>query len=134
MDGNIAVELIKQKFVRIDRKVSIPLQNGRSFKASMTDEGIMVDNLGNQPLLPWVVFKEAIDLLVDKSGRAEKGNAMGCKLGEVRLPIDSIEGHIAQAVYLKKLGDSVFRRISPISAILVWAGICDADPGELVLC
>ena len=134
MDGILAVEVIKQKFERVDHKIIIPLQKGRAFKASMTLEGIIVDNLGNQPLLPWVIFEEVINLLVRKGGRAEKGNAMDSKLGEEGLPLDSIEGHIAQAVYGKKLGDSVFRRISPISAILVWAGLCDTNPGELVLC
>ena len=134
MDGNLAVEVIKLKFERIDRKVRIPLQKGRVFKASMTDEGIVVDNLGNQPLLPWVIFEEVINLLVRKGGRAKKGNAMDSKLGQEGLPLDSIEGHIAQAVYGKKAGDSVFRRISPITAILVWAGLCNAEPGELVLC
>ena len=134
MNGKLAIEVIKQKFERIDRKVSMPMQKGRSLKPSMTNEGVIVDNLGNQPLLPWVVFEEAIDLLVRKDGRAEKGNAMSYRLGEEGLPLDSIEGHIAQAVYGKKLGDSVFRRISSISAILVWAGLCDTDPGELILC
>ena len=110
------------------------MQKGRSMKGSMTNEGIIVDNLGNQPLLPWVIFEEVIDLLVRKSGRAEKGNAMSYKLGEDGLPLDSVEGYIAQTVYGKKPGESVFRRISSISAILVWAGLCDTDPGELILC
>jgi len=133
MDGKIAVEAIKRKFERIDRKVIIPMQKGRAFKASMTDEGVMVDNLGNQPLLPWVVFQGAIDLLIRKGGRAEKGNAMASRLGAEGLPLDSIEGHIALTVYGKRPGESVFRRISPISAILVWAELCDTNPGELVL-
>jgi len=134
MNGNLAIEVIKQKFERVDRQIRIPLQKGSSFKALMTDEGIIVDNLGSQSLLPWIVFEKAIDLLVRNGGRAEKGNAMGYKLGEEGLSIDSIEGYIAQVVYGKKLGDSVFRRISPISAVLVWAGLCDTNPGELVLC
>ncbi len=133
MDGNLAVEVIKQKFERVDRKVTIPLQNGRAFKASMINEGIVVDNLGNQPLLPWVIFEEVINLLVRNRGRAQKGNAMDSKLGEKGLSLDSIEGHIAVAVYGKKPGNSVFRRISPIAAILVWSGLCDSEPGELVL-
>jgi hypothetical protein len=134
VDGKVAVEVIRQKFERVDRRIMIPLQKGRSFKATMTDEGIIVDNLGSQPLLPWIVFEEAIDLLIRNGGRAEKGNAMASKLGEEGLPVDSIEGHIALTVYGKKPEDSVFRRISPISAILVWAGLCDSHPGELLLC
>jgi len=134
MNGKLAIEVIQQKFERVDRQIRIPLQKGRSFKTYMADEGIIVDNLGSQSLLPWIVFEEAIDLLVRNGGRAAKGNAMSYKLGEEGLHIDSVEGHIAQAVYGKKPGDSVFRRISPISAILVWAGLCDTNPGELILC
>ncbi len=134
MNGKLAIEVIKQKFERLDRQIRIPLQKGGSFKTYMADEGIIVDNLGSQSLLPWIVFEEAIDLLVRNGGRAAKGNAMSYKLGEAGLAIDSVEGHIAQAVYGKKPGDSVFRRISPISAILVWAGLCDTNSGELILC
>jgi hypothetical protein len=47
--------------------------------------------------------------------------------------LDSIEGHIARVVYGKKIGDSVFRRISAIAGILVWAEVCEHAPGELVL-
>jgi hypothetical protein len=134
MDGKLAVKVIKQKFERIGHQVTIPLQKGRSFKATMTDEGIIVDNLGGQPLLPWIVFEEVIDLLVRKGGRAENGNAMECKLGDKGLPLESIEGHVAHEVYGKEIGISITRRISPISAILVWAGLCETAPGELILC
>ena len=58
---------------------------------------------------------------------------MNNKLGDEGLPLDSIEGHIANVVYGRKPGDSVFRRISPIAAILVWTGICEAGRGELIL-
>ncbi len=134
MDGKLAVETIKGKFAAIDRPIEIDLQKQGSFKAFMTDEGIMVDNLSTQPLLPWIVFEETVNFLIQKGGRAEKGNAMNYRLGEEGLPLDSIEGHIAQAVYGKEPGDSIFRRISPLSAILVWAGVCDTNPGELSLC
>jgi hypothetical protein len=59
---------------------------------------------------------------------------MEYKLGEEGLLLDSIEGYIAYKVYGRKIGDSVFRRISAISAILVWCGICNYEPGVLVLC
>ena len=58
---------------------------------------------------------------------------MGPKLGEPELPFESIEGHIAHVVYGKKNGESVFRRITPISCILIWAGICVSEPNELIL-
>lgn len=58
---------------------------------------------------------------------------MNFKLGEAGLPLDSIEGHIARVVYGKQGGDSVFRFITPIACLLIWAGLCKAEPRELVL-
>lgn len=40
MDGKSAIEIIRRRFEKIDRRVDIPLQRGRSFKAFMTPNGI----------------------------------------------------------------------------------------------
>ena len=127
------IETIKSRFGQTHQPIEIALHGGGSFKASLTDEGIEVDNLGNQPLLPWTVFEQAIQLLEENGGRAERGNAMSYKLGEEGLPLNSVEGQIAYIVYRKNIGDSIFRRISPIAAILVWSGLCEEAPGELIL-
>lgn len=102
--------------------------------ARLADDGIYVSNLANQPFLPWAVFTETIALLEKNGGRAKKGNAMNSKLGEAGLTIDTVEGYIAYKVYKKSLGESVFRRITPITCILVWAKICVSEPNELILC
>ena len=133
MDGIPVVEMIKRKFDKPNRVVKIPLEGGRLFKATMTEDGIMVDNLGSRPLLPWIVFEEVVRLLARNGGHAENGNAITARLGEAGLSLESVEGHVAQWVYGKKVGDSVFRRIFPISAILVWAGLCNTMPHELIL-
>lgn len=128
-----AIEDIKRKFQEKDLPVQIPLQKGHPFEAIMLDEGILVDNLGSQPVLPWAAFDAAINIIKQNEGYAAKGDAMKCKLGDKGLPLDSVEGHIAHVVYGKQVGDAIFRRISPIAAILVWAGICDYEPGGLIL-
>ena len=133
MDVVRAVEIIKHKFAEAGHHTQIPLLKGDSFTADLSDEGVKVDNLGSQSLLPWAVFQEAICLLIRNGGRAERGNAMGATLGEKRLSLDSVEGHIAHVVYGKRPGDAVFRRISPIACILIWAGICEPAPNELRL-
>jgi hypothetical protein len=133
MDVIHAVEAIKRKFTETGSPIKIPLLRGGSFTAKLTDEGVIVDNLGAQPFLPWAAFQEAICVLIRNGGRAKRGVAMESKLGEPGLPMDSVEGHIALVVYGKRLGDTVFRRITPIACILIWAGICEAAPNELVL-
>jgi hypothetical protein len=111
----------------------VPLLKGGHFTAEITADGIRVDNLGTQPLLPWVVFEEAVALLDRSGGHASRGDAMNCRMGDDGLSTDSVEGHIAAVVYGKKRGDTVFRRITPVACILIWAGTCGAGPGELVL-
>lgn len=127
------IETIKRKFEKEGLPIEIPLQKGHSFKATMVKEGISVDDLGGQPMLHWNVFEEAINIIKQNGGYAAKGDAMNCKLGDKGLPLDSIEGHIAHTVYGKQVGETVFRRVSPVAAILVWAEICKHAPGELIL-
>ena len=126
-------ERIRQRFAEHGNAAQIPLQRGRHFSAKMVPEGIRVDNLGNQPLLPWEVFQEATCLLLRNGGYASRGNAMNDRLGGRGLPVNSVEGHIAFTVYGKCVGDSVFRRVVPIAAILVWAGICRSTRGGVAL-
>lgn len=111
----------------------IPLLRGGTFWAELTEGGIQVSNLHSQPLLPWAAFEETVRLLARKGRRAIRGNAMEGKLCEGALPLDSVEGRVAQAVYGKRPGESVLRRITPVACILIWAGICEAAPGALVL-
>jgi hypothetical protein len=130
----ITNKIIERKFKETGRNtVRIPKRRGGTFNATITESGIEVDNLGAQPFLPWQVFEEAVSLMDMNGGRAKLGKAMSARLGQLDLPFDSIEGHIASRVYERQAGDSVFRRIVPISNILIWAGICRAIRGELTL-
>ena len=124
---------INQKFSEQGGQATIPLQRGGHFQAKMVAGGIEVDNLGNQPYLPWCVFQEAVCVLIRNQGSAKRGDAMNSRLGDEGLPLDSVEGHIALVVYGHEVGDSVFRRITPIACILEWAGICRSEPGKLIL-
>jgi hypothetical protein len=133
MDANRAVNLIKLKFEGRDDVVLVPAPDEGFFSARLIDEGVEVDSLQGQPFLPWEVFIETINLLNRKGGRAERGDALEYNLGEDGLSLHSVEGHIAHVVYGKQLGDRVFRRIAPVAGILIWAGICESAPGELVL-
>lgn len=136
-DGNNVIVAIKNKFSKTGSPTEIPLlkerRGRRSFLAKLLDEGIWVGNLRKYPFLPWEVFQETIRILVKNDGRAKRGDAMNYKLGKPSLPTDSIEGHVAQVVYGRQEGETVFRRITPIACILIWAGVCKAGQGELIL-
>jgi hypothetical protein len=136
MNAIEAVEIIQRRFAEIGSPTQVPLlRGGGSFTVELTDEGFMVNNLGNQPFLPWAVFAETISLLIRQGGIADRGNAQvqGIRLGDEGLSLESVEGHIAHVVYGRQLGQTVFRRITPIACILIWTGICEHEPGRLKL-
>lgn len=124
---------IIEKFRLEGDTVEIPLLKRGSFNAVLNENGILVDNLGSYSLLEWKVFEEIENLFREKGPKVLKGDAMNYKLGECGLGIDSVEGRIAYKIYNKGLGDSVFRRISSISGILIWVGICENDGKFLVV-
>jgi hypothetical protein len=96
--------------------------------------GVNVTNLGVSPFIPLSVFVNTIELLLVNANRiAVKGNAKSGISGDELLPLDSIEGYVAQKVYGKAKGTSVLRRITPISRILEAAGIVENGRGYLRL-
>lgn len=95
--------------------------------------GVEVDNLGEYPFLSMDVFAATISLLEQSTGCARKGQAMSGRLGDIELSLDSVEGRVAVEVYRKQLGETVFRRITPVSRLLEWAGICKSINGSLCL-
>ena len=133
MAGSDVVLTIKKKLTDSGGDALIPLQKRGYFKAKFFEGGIEVDNLGNQPFLPWCVFQEAVCILIRNGGTAKRGDAMTARLGDEALSLDSVEGHIALVLYGKEVGDSIFRRITPVASILEWAGLCGYEPGRLIL-
>lgn len=96
--------------------------------------GVDVGNLGDAyPFIPIEVFVVVISLLdLAPDNFAINGNVMkkSIRLGDPELPLNSIEGHVAKIVYGRQVGESVFRRITPISKILKWAGVCKIERGR----
>jgi hypothetical protein len=133
--GQTAEEIIRRKFASAGNPAVIPLmKGGKAFQATLTAAGIEVDNLRAEKLLPWTVFETAWQLLRENGGSAAlRGNAMGFRLGDDELPLNSVEGRVAHRVYGKVPGDSVFRRVSPIAAIMVWAEMCTSANKRLSL-
>ena len=126
--------LIAEKIQQAGGSVSISLlKGGKSFDAKLEDWGVRVSNLGTQGKLPWKVFEVAIEFLKANGGKGVPGNAISGKLGDEKLPINSVEGQIAIQVYGKEEGSSVFRRITPVRSILMWVGAIEYDGKHLIL-
>lgn len=111
----------------------IPMQRRGNFQARAIKEGVEVSCLPGAPVLPWELFDDIQTLLSDSPSRlAIRGNAMHGRLGDERLPLDSVEGRIA-LFFGYKPGDAVFRRVSPVANLLVWSGACRHVRGALVM-
>lgn len=125
---------IKSHFDTEGNPARIPVLNGKkTFTARLEEDGITVDNLGNQPFLPWEVFSQAVNCLKENYGQVKKGNAANSRLGDSNLELNTLEGYIASKVYGCKTGDIVFKRIVPIASILAWAEICKNSRGQICL-
>ena len=121
------INRIKNLFIDADT-ISVPLLNAqKTFIATLRETGVEVDNLGGQRLLPWCAFCTAVQIINYLGGQAPKGAAVGPKqthyLGSSKLPLKSIEGAVAFVCYGRLPGSSVFRRITPLAALLDMAGI-----------
>ena len=69
MDGLTTVYCIKQKFQQTGSPAKIPMQKRGTLCAELTPDGVMVDNLGNQPFLPWIIFQEAVCVMIRNGGQ-----------------------------------------------------------------
>ena len=135
LSENEAITKIKEFFVSIDKKYIYENQKNNIVTCLMIDDGVEVDCLsdsGHKNFLPWGVFWQAVHIMFVNHGNAKRGLATH-KLGTDELPFNSIEGHIANVIYGKEKGDSVFRRVSPIAHILIASGICIDKRGDLEL-
>lgn len=132
------LKILRERLLQVTNPLFIKTQGGVITVTPICQEGIClgvnVDKLGNSPFIPFDVFVSVISLLnLSPENRAIKGSAQGGRLGSPELPIYSVEGHVAIVVYGKEVDESVFQRITPISRILEWAGVCINGRGWLQL-
>lgn len=93
---------------------------GVTFDAKFEPENqaVWTSSLGAEPYLPTEVFVVVSELL-SANGSAPLGDAMKGRLGDPELPLESVEGAVAQQVFGMKQGDRVFRRVGAIAALMV---------------
>lgn len=133
-DSSGIINKIFEKFSKEGNPSVVSMINpNKSFEARFCFNGIEVDALKRRETLPFDVFIKTVELLRENGGRAKRGNAFKGVLGDENLPVNSVEGYIAQKVYGKCPGERVTLRITPIACLLIWAGICRHETGELVL-
>ncbi|MFA9466710.1 MAG: DUF2089 domain-containing protein [Velocimicrobium sp.] len=129
------IKSIKDKLNQSGGMAMVYLPKGDAFQIYYEEfgNGIYASNLPHQRILTWRAFDCVIQLLEKNNGTASKGNAMKGKLGSIYLPLNSVEGYVAFHAYGTKMGESCLRIISPLAAILEWAGICTNGYGYISL-
>lgn len=132
------LKVLRERLCAIEDHVEIPTQRDPFIVAPVYGGksliGVEVDNLGDKRFISFEVFVAVLSLLkLSPDHRAEKGNAMNYRLGDEKLKLNSVEGHVASMIYGTKERQTVFRRITPISRILAWAGVCENGLGYLQL-
>lgn len=129
------VKVIKERLNSLGGKATVNLYKGGTFEIwySDTENGVACNKIPLTGQLTWEVLVAAYELVIAKEGRVEKGNARAGKLGSARLPLDSLEGHIAHTVHGVQPGQSAFGPGFVICAILDWAGVCKNERGYLAI-
>lgn len=83
---------------------------------------------------PIAIFEYVLELLSKAAHfTLENGNAIDFKMGESGLHEKTIEYAVAKKFYKKKDGQSIERRISVISNILIASKLCESIPSSLRL-
>jgi hypothetical protein len=83
---------------------------------------------------PIAIFEFVLELLSKSENfTLENGNALDSKMGESGLHEKTIEYTVAKKFYDKNDGQSIDRRISVISNILIAANLCESQPSSLKL-
>lgn len=130
---NLIAKRIKQNLNQAGGSTTINLLQGDRCEIWYSPNGKGLESskipLANQ--LTWDVFTAAVELVIEKGGRAKKGNARAGRLGSNSLPYDSIEGYIAHKVHGVQEGESAFGPGFVVCAILDWVEICRNERGYL---
>ena len=100
--------------------------------ANPDGETFTSDKLPIKPPYEYTVFDVIVNLLLERGGRARKGNGRNYRLGDSGCEETTVVGAIAK-YRGRKVGDSVFDPVFVMAAVLEWAGIVENGRGELIL-
>ena len=102
-----AVDKIKQFFNERNDSFIYTNGHGKSVLCHRLSDGVTADCLndtGYKEFLPWGVFWQAVHIIIKNGGTAIRGEAMGAKLGEPKLPFSSVEGGLPMLFMESGLG------------------------------
>lgn len=135
--NSLVVKKIKDKLNSCGGKATIKLFRGDPCEISYDfyKRGLSSPKVPMPDQLTWEAFDAAVEVVINNGGKALKGSARskGARLGNEKLPRNSVEGYIAHKVHGVKQGESSFGAGFVIYAILDWASICNNELGFLTI-
>lgn len=139
------IEYLKEESNNGQNPVAIPLQKKRKGHDSFIifpiykNSKIVAINVERRVMPTDTVFPiEIFNLVLNSLSKAEdftlpNGKAQGNRMGDDGLSSNTIEYIVAKEIYDKDNGDSIDRRISVISNVLIAATLCESKPKALRL-
>ena len=146
--NKLTIDLIKfleEKSNNGQNTITIPLQKKRkefdSFEIHPVykNSKIVALNVEQRVMPADTVFPiEIFNLVLNALSKAKdftlpNGKAQGNRMGDADLGPNTIEYIVAKEIYKKNDGDTIDRRISVISNILIAANLCESKPKSLQL-
>lgn len=139
------ITFLKEKSINGQNSITIPLKKKRKNYDSFQmhpiykNSKIVAINVERRVLPADTVFPiEIFNLVLNSLSKADNftlsnGKAQGNRMGEDGLKSNTIEYIVAKGIYKKNDGQTIDRRISVISNILIAANLCESKPSSLKL-
>jgi hypothetical protein len=139
------ITFLKEKSINGQNSITIPLKKKRKNYDSFQihpiykNSKIFAINVERRVMPADTVFPiEIFNLVLNSLSKADNftlsnGKAQGNRMGEDGLKSNTIEYIVAKEIYGKDNGQTIDRRISVISNILIAANLCESKPSSLKL-
>jgi hypothetical protein len=139
------ITFLKENSNNGQNTITIPLQKKRKSHYSFIispiykNSKIVAINVERRVMPADTVFPiEIFNIVLNSLSKTENftlpnGKAQGNRMGDSGLGTNTIEYIVAKEIYKKNDGDTIDRRISVISNILIAANLCESKPKELKL-
>lgn len=137
MDGTStkASDIIRNKLYEHGGQATVRSKRRKIYiiKAVQDGASFYCKELPIEPPYRFQVFDIMVDLMIEKGGKALKGNGRNYRLGFGGCTEDTLVGAIGKRYAGKEKGDSVYDPVFVLAAVLEWAGIARNEHGFLEL-
>lgn len=137
MDGTStkASDIIRNKLYENGGQATVRSKRGKTYIIKAVQDGVSFycKELPVEPPYKFQVFDVMVDLMIEKGGKALKGNGRNYRLGFGGCTEDTLVGAIGKRYAGKEKGDSVYDPVFVLAAVLEWAGIASNGHGFLEL-